>query len=422
MNKKLMTGLLAAAVLFSCSACASVFEEEYEYSVPYSENSVEAENVSGADIKTYSQLKNAITAMVSELSAGGELRFNNYSGSVSDDMAAACYEIKTQTPMGAYAVDSLNYTLNRIVSYYTAEIHIEYKHSAEEVAAISSINGVSSLKSYLLDAVSEYADALTFRMYSAQVNEEYIRGIVDQAYLSDPLLITEPSVRLYAYPNDGSNRIYEMYLDYRLEHSDIIEAKSLLTDTVDELCTGIDGERTGDKALSCARILSAYCAVVPAGKVCNAYSALVERSSDSRGVAMAYAALCGKLGIDCRTVQGSMGTLGAETHYWNIIGIDGDYYHVDVSRFASDGESAAFLLSDEQAWGAYLWDSDEYPECSGELSYADFVAELPAENEQPTVNEPTEATGQEESGEAFAEEESGTEAEPETPEEEKTED
>ena len=54
--------------------------------------------------------------------------------------------------------------------------------------------------------------------------------------------------------------------------------------------------------------------------------------ADSEGMALAYKALCDTIGIECTVVEGR---LDRTEHYWNIVTLEGDSYHVDTSRASS---------------------------------------------------------------------------------------
>ena len=93
--------------------------------------------------------------------------------------------------------------------------------------------------------------------------------------------------------------------------------------------------------------------------------------ADSEGIALAYKALCDAAGIECVVVEGRF---DRSEHYWNIITIDGYSYHADISRAMDFGFGSTFLVSDGQMWGSYWWDNQEYPECSGPLTYSALVS------------------------------------------------
>lgn len=61
--------------------------------------------------------------------------------------------------------------------------------------------------------------------------------------------------------------------------------------------------------------------------------ALVEGKSNCDGIANAYLALCRYAGIECFKVYYNPEDLGKDSgHVWNIVNLDGQYYHVDVSH------------------------------------------------------------------------------------------
>ena len=60
---------------------------------------------------------------------------------------------------------------------------------------------------------------------------------------------------------------------------------------------------------------------------------------------------------------------------------------MDVSRAGSLGFGSTFLMNDDQMWGSYWWDNQEYPVCDGPLSYAALVDTGPAEPQESPVQE-----------------------------------
>ena len=81
---------------------------------------------------------------------------------------------------------------------------------------------------------------------------------------------------------------------------------------------------------------------------------------------MAYKALCDQLGIDCTVV---LGQYKGAIHAWNIIELDGHYYHVDVSNCDLYGLDTAFLKNDDEMKDDYVWDTDVYEVCDGPITY-----------------------------------------------------
>ena len=302
MRKRALLVLTALSLMLSASACASVFAASHSYVTEYSDEIESIGDSSGTEIKNYSQLKNAISDMVNSGQTAGELSFSGYTGSVRDDMAAACYEIKTQTPMGAYAVDELNYELNRIVSYYTAEISISYRRSIQEIEAVVMLNGVSSLRSYVTEAVNEQSGRLVLRIFSSIVNEEYIRNIVSDAYLNNPLMSArEPYAGVTGYPAEGMNRIYEIELDYGMDADEMTELRDRLNRRINALCQNVTEHETWRCALELAQALSGSFRAADSGdgSADTVSGALLEGRASSMGAALTYKVLCDEMEIEC---------------------------------------------------------------------------------------------------------------------------
>ena len=395
MKKRVLILALISALLLG--ACGSIYDAEYVYSAPYDDETQNTGGAGGEDIRSYAQLESVLTAMVNSAETGGKLRFSNYSGSVPDDIAVVCNEIKTQTPMGAYAVEELTYDLSRIVSYYTVELFISYKRSAAEIRDVVTVNGISALKNHLSEKVAEHDRHEVLKVYSSVVSDEYIRGLVHQACLDAPLICDgEPEVKVAAYPGEGVNRIYDIELSYAVDGSAFARRKTEAEELLSGICGPMAGKTAGEMALRCAAWLAENCA--GGGEEDTAYASLLDGRAGSLGFAMAYKAMCDMLELECLIVEGSLGTLGAQTHFWNIVNIDGDYYHIDVSRIQDAAWENAFLISDDMAWGTYMWDAEKYPSCNGALRYGDIVAELteppPEDGGQPGRPAPSAPTAQ----------------------------
>ena len=400
--KKFAAILICIAMLFS-SACASIFSADHYESYPFTEPEGE-HGAQEQEIRNYSSLKGAIMELVQNHTEQASFRFGSYSGSLVDDLAAVCVEIKTEDPLGAYAVDNISYDTSRIVSYYTSEINITYRRSAQEIGAIQSVSGLGEFGSFIRRMMDEYAPSGVVRVYSSVVNEDYIARLVEDSYYSDPLLsVLRPAVKVSAYPASGAERIYEISLDYGLEHDELLALDEELGLRLEELASSLGEGDSLNLALRCAVQLSNMVnmeqesCLYPA----TAYGALVEGSDEPFGLAMAYKALCTRLGIDCHVVRGEHSGEGVDDHAWNIIAIDGEYYHVDISRF----DHRAFLLSDEDIWGEYYWDKDAYPSCHGSLGPEDVFEPLPEEIPAPTPSPEPEAQPTPEPGTQPGEEE-----------------
>ena len=393
LKKRLVCLLLSLAALLTLSGCRSLFERDYYYEAPYS-GDIGTRSDTATEIRNYSMLKTALTNMITNHTERGEFRFSNYNGSLSEDLAAACFEIKSEHPLGAYAVETLSYDTSYVVSYYVANIYIGYKRTAEELNSIVYTTAVPDFDESVRAAVDASAPELVIRCFASGVDEEYITKLVRRHYYDNPVaLVLEPETEVTRYPTDGDNGIYDIRFVYGVGPP----RRDAMTKTTESALEAAAAAMTETEppllALEAARRLSENCAQSDGTYADTVYGAMVLGRADSKGMALAYRALCGALGIECTVVEGLFGSMATEPHFWNIIGLEGEHYHVDVSALA-ENPAAAFLLSDDALWGRYIWETTEYPACDGPLSYAEVAgvpeAEPPEEPAEPAEAEPPE--------------------------------
>ena len=101
------------------------------------------------------------------------------------------------------------------------------------------------------------------------------------------------------------------------------------------------------------------------GDVYTAYGALVKGSAVCNGYAEAMKLLCDLSGVECRMISG---TVDGENHAWNLLSIDGEWYHVDVTWDdpVPDGGDRVMYdylnLSDKEMKADHKWEERLYPE------------------------------------------------------------
>lgn len=386
MRQRAAAFLLALVLLACCAGCA-MFEKEYRYAEPFV-GSLDGNTGDATEVRNYNMLKAAILDMINSRQETAEFRFSNYNGAVSDDLAAVSLEIKSQNPLGAYAVDTLSYDTSRIVSYYIAEVNISYKRSAEQIKSIRSVNSVNELKTYLHDEIlMKSLPVATIRPYVSKMDAAALEKLLERICLEDPVGIPLPvTEQIEGFPKEGSSSIFEIRLSYKLPATVRSSLSQQISGQIRQMTEEALPQRPEQQALVLAERLSESL-TEPLGEYSGtAYGALVHHGADSRGIALAYSALCRASGIECTVVKGSIGAMGTEEHYWNIIGIDDAYYHVDVSQFIF-APGYAFLISDDDLWGTYIWNTEDYPVCDGALHYAD-VAPQPEREEAPKDEKP----------------------------------
>ena len=121
--------------------------------------------------------------------------------------------------------------------------------------------------------------------------------------------------------------------------------------------------------INAARYLGDQCAVSDsAGN--TAYDALIDCSSNSEGIAVAFKALCDQLEVESQVISGQM---DKNPHFWNIVFVDDNWYHVDVSDLLEKGGSDSLFLNDSEKSSSCWWNLSDHPACEGNLTYEMIV-------------------------------------------------
>lgn len=382
--KRVVCALAVLGLMLGMTGCSALFEKEYVAIELYQAEPSAPEESHGeaavSSISNYASLKRAIEQLVSEHAESAELQFQNYDGSISQDISTACWEVKSSTAIGAFAVDYISYDLSRIVSYYQADIFITYKRSADQMAALESVINVSELNARLEEAIRENKTYLVLDVTVASATADTVRDGVRAAYYGDPTACPVlPSVEVGIFPESGVSRIMEITLAYDANGETLNQKRGELTQAIEAMTAAIAPEGwteetwpARDRVYGVCQYVQEHCSLDETAGT-TVWDALVGGAGNSEGLAMAVAAGCQALGVDCSVV---MGRLDGEDHVWNMVTIGGASYHVDVSN-RDEEEETAFMTDDETLWGRYWWDTSLYPAC--QQTYEEVQAALSSE-------------------------------------------
>lgn len=246
-----------------------------------------------------------------------------------------------------------------------------------------SANTSSGLYDAIEAAMSEMKELVVVSVRATNLGTDDVEEYVGELYLSSPLqYVNRPAVTVQEYSGGGLQVIFEVRIDYGGEASELAAQLEDVKRSVSALNSKLSSGGEPYIALQAATLLNDSCkSDATAGS--NVRAALIDGSADSEGMALAYQAMCTEAGIQCVVVSGRF---AKERHYWNIISVDGDSYHVDVSKSAELGFANTFLKNDAEMWGDYWWDNEGYPICNGDLHYSTLIegASGPVESEPPS--------------------------------------
>lgn len=105
----------------------------------------------------------------------------------------------------------------------------------------------------------------------------------------------------------------------------------------------------------------------------TAWGALVYKEAQCSGYARAFKAICDAMGIGCYHVHANSKAINP-SHQWNMVKVDGKWYHIDLNCNDNSGFYAVFLLGDKELKQSVLmdWDKSKYPKCSESYNFEEL--------------------------------------------------
>ena len=365
--------------------CSAFLEKEYLTITDYDSATVQAATPDISAISSYDMLLRALEGLVDQHKDSAQLQFSGYAGSISDDMAEACAQVKSSTDLGAYMVNYISYDISRIVTYYQATVYINYTRTAEEMEAIHSI-GADRIGETVVAAVSEGRGSVAMRLYTAALDSAAMAQRAERALLEAPAQIPVlPEIEVAVYSGTGQRQIFELEFDYRIPGAEIPALAAELRQAVVGAAKAVSGTEPRTAAQQTARYLWENCALDQGAERTTAYDVLVAGKGDSRAVAMAYAAVYAEKGLPVHVIGGLKNNA---RHFWALVQLGEDWYHADAAEAMEIGE--LLLRTDAEMMRTYRWDELDYPAAVGPSLLAE--RETAPQETPPLPEQPTEET------------------------------
>ncbi|MBR5094302.1 MAG: hypothetical protein IK095_04335 [Oscillospiraceae bacterium] len=376
MKRTLIALLLvcSALLLCGCGQLADLYDKEYlsvtDYEPPAAEKAVAEDSVTVHDMD---ELRGALTALIDAGAPGGHVIFDTaYTGDINADIASVCWQVRTQDALYAYCVENISYELSKIVSHNEATISISYTEAGLERDQIVHLQFSTGLEEQLYAAIARGDSRLVVLIDRSRITAEDVDSLASRVYREDPVLAPkEPRVTVNMLSGTGMQRLYEINFNYGMTEEEFLIRRSAIQELRPFAQTEDLPEAPALRALRACELLAEGTRYSSAGPS-DIYSALILGEANSEGIALAYVELCRQLSVPCQIVYGQRDW---HSCCWNIVQIDGAYYHVDVTLCSLEGMESGFLQADETMWGRYRWDISSYPPCRGTLRYADLFPE-----------------------------------------------
>ena len=372
MKHKLLLMLLAMSLLLGgCGWLNGSFVSVTPHAVP--------KQVSHSGTITAANYKEFVAALKQLVSAGTEvaaIHVSEYPAkALETGVKRAVFEVKHNDPIGAYAVEEIQYEIGSSSGLPAVSITVAYRHNATELQGIRRALGVTQAQTAAAAALESYQPGIVL-LVSQYEDTDFSQFVQDYASEHPETIMEVPQVTQAMY-GTGESRVVELIFSYQTSRDALRRMQAQVKPVFESAVLYVSGD--GDEYQKFSQLyafLMERFDYKQETSITPAYSLLRHGIGDSRAFAQVYAAMCRDAGLTCMSVTG---TRNGEPWTWNIIRDGEEFYHVDLLRCSVDGKYRE--RTDEEMEG-YVWDYSEYPTCVG----APLLEQAELPQTQPTVS------------------------------------
>lgn len=362
--KKHLLLLLLLSLFVGLTACTGTVHNDYTVITPHIEQplpQVEAsEEALPLAVTNRTELRGAVLSAILDWTEQTDIPVRSYTGEVSQDLQEILRYATEEYPIGAYAVDYMDGEFEGTNGSGSIRLSIVFRRSAAEIDSIVTVSGTAGAQMKIRQALAAYDTALTLRIRSYE-ETDFAQYIYHYCLEHPSTVIALPTLSAEVYPKEGDTRILELHFSYPASRDEMRLMQTSVQTVLDSASSYI---RSGEDALHRAQLLYRFLTtrfdytLAEKAPVMPAHSLLHEGVAHGLSFASVFQAECAAAELDCRIVFGER---NGAAHYWNLLYLDGSYYHVDLLRSITEAETELQLLYDEdlQAQG-YRWPVEEY--------------------------------------------------------------
>jgi len=391
MKRKCLFLLLIAALLTgSLAGCGLFIDRTYIDVRPHRvETAPPLDTEDYIIIATQAELELAIWGMVQSRQESGLFRLL-YLGTDGVEAVEAAVREMRERPLTAYAVSMFE---QRILSEWQGvtelELVISFQKSAAQIDGVRTVNSDTSAMALLEQMLRGGETYLAILAPAHIANHDFLERSLRDYYYSQALeVVVWPEMDFNLYTTGtGNRRIASVSLDFGFDQRTLAQMRGDLRRAATELIRELpEGLTPPQEVIWLANMLANRVVAPPVsdeyaeddnpevlcGRTCDtAYGALVTGQATAEGIAMAFQALMELLGLDAQFVRGE---LDGAAHAWNILALDGYYFHMDVSMLRELGPEYALFVPDEVMMfqNGYSWNAVLFPRADSGWRYWDF--------------------------------------------------
>lgn len=337
------------------SGCNSILDGNYLWTSPHQApaNPNEADMLQASN---YRELLAALADMAEHGTQSGMIYLSQYEATdFQEEIGKAVDATLKNNPIAAYAVNEIKWELGTSGGQRAVAITISYLHNWTEIQKIQHVATTEQASEKIFDALKKISPGIVLYLEDYE-HTDFVQLIENYAFTNPQHVMEMPQVTANVYPRWGSSRVIELKFSYQTPKDSLESMQRQVSPIFSAAKLYVTGDAEDFRKYSqLYSFLTERFDYKIETSITPAYSLLRHGVGDSKAFSTVYAVMCQMADMDCQVISGTH--LG-ERWYWNLIYIDGNYYHLDLLKCNNAGHFQ--VLTDDEMQG-YVWDYSAYP-------------------------------------------------------------
>ena len=354
--KKHKTILLSLVLCMCLSGCNLWMDGYYHHAAPHLQEQ-QSKDQEAITVSGYMELRDAVEQLVEECAQKSIIYTRGIAPkTIESYMPMVIAYIKNNNPIGAYALDDITYDSGTNAGVQAVALEFSYTHLRSEILQIKHTQSMTEAVSVITNALNNCDAGVLLQVQNYQ-NMDLTQMIQDYVDSTPWKCMEMPQVSEIVYPDQGDERLIELSFTYQTSRDKLRTMQETVSTVFSSAELYVRGDAADiEKYAQLYSFLMERYDYVFETSLTPPYSLLRHGVGDSKAFATVYAGMCRKAGLNCAVVTGSK---NGEPRYWNMIPVDGVYYHLDLVSCVKNG---GFQLRTSEEMNGYVWDYSEYPD------------------------------------------------------------
>lgn len=357
MHKFPLLGIvLSIALLFAVLFSGRLIDNRsFTWEQPHAPMQTNLEGSTYLVARNYKQLLDRAQSILLAGEESGNIRYYDSSEDIQADLARACSELTSNTPIGAFAVESIQMTPTQLLSYYNIRVSVSYRRTAEEIASLQPLNSSSELSEILQTALTNLSPALFLSMeyYSPELLN-LSKNLTTACRENPDCCYGLAGYQVTTYPDTGLDRIVEIRFTYDATQEESQRRRNAVSAQIEKILAQTDATNPSvalrhfrDQIVGSTKWVSRA-----SSEDDTPYGVFFNQKGTAFGLSATFYQLCRAANLPCYLI---VGTYRGEPHSWNMIYVDNHWYHIDLAQEClSPAYYDHFMVSSENM-SEYVW-------------------------------------------------------------------